>query len=52
MPLPRVVIEGSNISTILNYSNLRFGRNWMECIDKEWLQELKQKEKEAGKWLE
>ena len=35
VPSPRVVIEGSDISTILDYSNLRFGRNWTECINKE-----------------
>jgi len=52
MPPPRVVIEGSYISTILDYSNSRFSRNWMECIDEEWLEELKQKEKEVGKQLE
>ena len=52
VPSPRVVIEGSDISTILDYSNLRFGRNWMECINKEWLKELKQKEKEVEKRLE
>jgi len=52
MPSPRAVIEGSNITTILDYSNSRFGRNWMECIDKEWLKELKQKEKEVEKRLE
>ena len=52
MPSPRAVIEGSDISTVLDYSNSRFGRNWTECIDKEWLKELEQKEKEVGKRLE
>jgi len=52
VPSPRAVIEGSDISTILDYSNSRFGRNWMECIDKGWLKELEQKEKEVGKRLE
>jgi len=52
MPSPRVVIEEPDISTIMDYSNLRFSRNWTECIDKEWLKELEQKEKEGGKWPE
>ena len=52
MPSPRAVIEGSDITTIVDYSNSRFGRNWTECIDKEWLKELKQKEKEVEKRLE
>jgi len=29
-----------------------FGRKWMECINKEWLRELEQKEKEVGSLLE
>ena len=52
VPSPTVLIEGSQISTILDYSNSRFGRNWTECIDKEWLEELEQKEKEVGNLLE
>jgi len=43
------VIEASQISTILDLSNnSRFGKKWMECIHKEWLRELKKKEKEVG----
>jgi len=39
--------QGSQISTILDYSNSRSGRKWMECIDRGWLRELEQKEKEV-----
>ena len=52
VPSPRAVIEGSEITTILDYSKSRFSRNWMDCIDKEWLKELEQKEKEVGRRLE
>ena len=52
VPSSRVVIEGSQISTILDLSNSRFGRKWTECIDKGWLRELEQKEKEVGNLLE
>jgi len=52
VPSPRAVIEGFEITTILDYSKSRFGRNWTECIDKEWLEELEEKEKEVGKQLE
>jgi len=49
MPLFKVLIEGSHISiTILDFDYLRLGR---KCINKEWLKELEQKEKEIGKWL-
>jgi len=49
----KVLIEGSQISIkILDFYNSRFSRKWMECIDKEWLEELEQKEREIGKWLE
>jgi len=47
-----VVIKPLQISTILDLSNLRFGREWTECIDKEWLRELEKKEKEVGNLLE
>ena len=39
-------------TTSVDLSNSRFGRKWTECIDKEWLRELKQKEKEVGNLLE
>jgi len=52
MPLSRVVIDGSQISTVLDLSNSRFGRKWTECIDKNWLRDLKRKEKEVGNLLE
>ena len=51
VPSPREVIEKPDISTILDYSKSRFGRNWTECINKEWLKELEQKEKEVVKQL-
>jgi len=52
VPPFRVVIEGSQISTMLDLSNSRFGRKWTECINKGWLRELEQKEKEIGSLLE
>ena len=52
MPPSRVVIDGSQISTVLDLSNSRFGRKWTECIDKNWLRDLKRKEKEVGNLLE
>jgi len=51
-PPCRVVIKPLQISTILDFSNSRFGREWTECIDKEWLRELEKKEKEVGNLLE
>jgi len=52
VPPPRVVIEASQISTILDLSNnSRFGKEWMECIHKEWLRELEKKE-ELGNLFE
>jgi len=52
VPSFRVVVEKSQISTVLDFSNSRFGRKWTECINKEWLRELEQKEKEVGNLLE
>jgi len=52
MPPFKMVIEGSEISTMLDLSNSRLGRKWAECIDKGWLRELEQKEKEIGNLLE
>jgi len=34
-PPCRVVIKAPQVPTILDFSNSRFGREWMECIDKE-----------------
>ena len=48
----RVVIEGSRISTILDYSNSRFGTKWTEYINKGWSRELERKEKELGNLFE
>jgi len=52
VPRCRVVIKAPEISTILDLSNSRLGRKWTECIDKEWLRDIKKKEKEVGKLLE
>jgi len=52
VPPCRVVIKASQISTILDMSNSRLGRKWTECIDKEWLRDIKKKENEVGKLLE
>ena len=52
VPPCRVVIKPLQISTILDFSNSRFGREWAKCIDKEWLRELEKKEKEVGNLLE
>jgi len=52
VPPCRVVIKAPEVPTILDFSNSRFGREWMECIDKEWLRELEKKEKEVGNLLE
>ena len=52
VPPCRVVIEAPQIPTMLNFSKSRFGREWTECINKEWLRELETKEKEVGNLLE
>jgi len=52
VPPCRVVIKPLQISTILDFSNSRFGSEWTECIDKEWLRELEKKEKEVKNLLE
>ena len=52
VPPCRVVIKAPEVPTILDFSNSRFGREWTECIDKEWLRELEKKEKEVGNLLE
>jgi len=52
VPPFKVVIKAPQISTTLDFSNSRLGRNWTECINKEWLRELEQKEKEVGNLLE
>ena len=49
VPSPTVVFGISQKKvTSVDLSNSRLGRNWMECIDKKWLGELKRKEKEVG----
>ena len=51
--LPRVVLGiPRKKETFVDLSNSRFGRNWTECINKEWLREVEQKEKEVGNLLE
>jgi len=52
MPPFKMVIEGSQMSTILDLSNSRPCKKWTECIDKGWLRELEEKEKEIGNVLE
>ena len=52
VPWCRVVIKAPEISTILDLSNPRLGRKWVECIDKEWLRDIEKKEKGVGKLLE
>ena len=39
-------------STKLDTSDFRYGNKWTECIDKDWLKELEDKEKKVGKLLE
>jgi len=51
-PPCNVMIKASQVPTILDFSNSRFGREWTECTDKEWLRELEKKEKEVGNLLE
>ena len=43
VPPCRVVIKPLQISTILDFSNSRLGREWTECIDKEWLRQVERK---------
>jgi len=38
-------------STKLDTSDFRYGNKWTECIDKDWLKELEDKEKKVGKLL-
>ena len=52
VPPCRVVIKAPQVPTIQDFSNSRFGREWTECIDKEWLRELEKKAKEVGNLLE
>jgi len=53
VPLP-IVVPGipRKKETVVDLSNSRLGRKWMECIDKEWLREVEQKGKEIGNVLE
>ena len=37
--------------TKLNLSNFRYSNKWTECIDKEWLKELKDKEIKMARLL-
>jgi len=49
-----VVLSVSRVEESPNPNNpgLVFGKKWTECIDKGWLRELKEKEKEIGNVLE
>ena len=51
-PPCNVMIKAPEVPTILDFSNSRFGREWTECVEKEWLRELEKKEKEVGNLLE
>jgi len=53
MPPPRVVPGiPRKEETVVDLSNSRLGRKWMECIDNEWLREVERKGKEMGNLLE
>ena len=53
MPSPRIVLGGPQWkATRMDFSVSRLCRKWTECIDKKWLRELKQKEKEVENLLE
>jgi len=53
MPSPRIVLGGPRWkATRMDFSVSRLCRKWTECIDKEWLRELRQKEKEVENLLE
>ena len=51
-PFKALIEESQTSITILDFSHSRFGRKWTECIDKGWLRELEQKEREMGNLLE
>jgi len=51
MPPFKMVIEGSQISRMLDLSNSRLCKKWTECIDEGWLRGLERKEKEIGNLL-
>jgi len=52
--LPSRVVPGIHRKkeTVVDLSNSRLGRKWMECIDNEWLREVERKGKEMGNVLE
>jgi len=53
VPSHRVVIGvPKRKATRVDLSKSRLGREWTECIDKEWLRKLKQKEDDVGNQLE
>ena len=37
--------------TKLDFSSFRYGRQWTECIDRGWLKEVEEREKEIGRLL-
>ena len=51
---PPIVVPGipRKKETVVDVSNSRLGRKWMECIDNEWLREVERKGKEMGNVLE
>ena len=53
VPSPRVVLGiPRKRAASVDLSKSKLGRKWTECIDKEWLREVEQKEKEVGNLLE
>ena len=53
MPSPRVVLGiPEEMATWVDISNSRLCGKWTECIDKEWVREVEQKEKEVRNLLE
>jgi len=53
VPSPRVVLGiPEEMATWVDISNSRLCGKWTECIDKEWVREVEQKEKEVRNLLE
>jgi len=49
VPSPRAILGiPRKKEMVVDLSNSRFGRNWTECIDKQWLREVERKGKEIG----
>ena len=48
VPYTSVILSCPHLTPSHVINNSKFSRKWMECIDKEWLRKLEQKEKEVG----